>query len=120
MKNKKKSKKGLVVGGGAVIIAAGLLWSGIFNIGLPGQKTPPNEPPQAVVSDGQEINKTEIVLEIKDNQLYYQDKALAVEKIAETFKSGQRVVVKSSDAKQLFYDDVIAALNKAGCVVIEE
>ncbi len=120
MKGKKKSKKGLVAAGGAVIIAAGLLWSGLFNIGLPSQKTPPNEPPQTVVSDGQETNKTEIILEIKDNQLYYQGKVLAVEKIAETFKSGQRVVVKSADAKQLFYDEVIAELNKVGCVIIEE
>ncbi len=114
---KKKSSKGLLVGGGAIVIAAILFFSGQFNF-LTGQTNPAND--TTTLADGQSAVQAEVVLEIKGNQLLYNGQVLAVDAIATTFGSGERVVIKTADAKQLFYDEVVAELTKAGCVIIEE
>ncbi len=117
--NKKKSKKGWLLGGGAVLIAAVVFFSGLLNFNLPGRQNPPADAP-TTVAENEAAGQAEAVLEINGNQLLYQGEALAVDAIADTFKEGQRVLIKSADAKQLFYDEVIAALTEAGCVIIEE
>ncbi len=117
---KTKSKgRGKWLIGGAGVVALAVLLSSFFGLNLGGRPSAvPTE--TTVAATGEQATQGEATLQISGNQLYYRDEVLAVDKIAETFQAGQRVVVKAADAKQLFYDEVIAELTAVGCVIIEE
>lgn len=118
---KKKNRVGKAAAGGAVIAALVYLIGSGTGEGLLKQTGIISSQPSTTINGEQQTDQTaEVNVVIEDDQLSLNGTAVTLEEMGAQLTAGQRVVLKSQNAKQLTYDAVKSLLQQKDCVIIEE